>query len=81
MCSRYSFNITQQLIESNIFRIIDGFIPSQEDQKRQHYSADHFPFIIDSINLLDHIFPDKVESQAELEKHKAKLESDKRAYL
>jgi len=46
---RFSHAITKSLIDSNILKFIDGLIPSQEDQRKQHYSVDQFPFIIDAI--------------------------------
>lgn len=79
LCSRFSFEATKSLLDADIFRVIDGFLPSLDEQKRQHFSADQYPFIIDAIHLLDTVLPEREDLlNNEAEKQRRGLEKEKR---
>ena len=49
-------------VSFDIFRLIEKFIPSHQDLKNIHFTADKFPFIQDTLNLLDSLLPEKEEA-------------------
>jgi hypothetical protein len=59
LCSKYSFPVFKQVLEFNIFKLLESFLPSETEAKRTNFSADQYPFILDTVMLLDHIFPEK----------------------
>ena len=41
--------------------MVEVFLPSAEDQKKLNFSAESFPFIVETITLLDAILPSREE--------------------
>lgn len=65
--------MTKLIVGFDIFRLVEIFLPSQEDLKDIHFKSDKFPFVMDTINLLDSLFPEREES-LQNENDKSKLE-------
>lgn len=80
MCCRYSSNITKIIISFDIFRLIEQFLPGKEDFKKIHFTQDKFPFVMETISLLDSLFPDRQESFKDENDSRAKLEQEKRNF-
>jgi hypothetical protein len=53
MCAGASIRLTRQLLDSNIFKLIECFLPSQEDQKKLNFNIDQYPFIAETISMID----------------------------
>ena len=79
LCCRFSSLITKQLVDNNILRIMGGFLPSHDDHKHNHYSSDAYPYVIETISLMDAVFPEREDSlKSEVEKMREPVESEKR---
>lgn len=66
----------------DIFRLIEKFVPSVADIKNLHLSTDKFPFVQDTLNLLDSLLPEREDAlKAEHEKPRLKLELDKKKFF
>lgn len=79
LCCRFSSLITKQLLDQNILRVMEGFLPSHDDHKHKHYSSDQFPYVIETISLMDAIFPEREDSlKSEVEKLREATEAEKR---
>lgn len=59
LCSKFSMNLTSVILEFNIFKMLENFLPTQDDLKTLHFTADQFPFILETITLLDSLLPDR----------------------
>ena len=58
---------------------MEGFLPSYDDHKNNHYSSDQFPYIIETISLMDAIFPEREDAlKNEIEKLREPIENEKR---
>jgi hypothetical protein len=58
---------------------MESFLPSHDDHKHNHYSADQFPYVIETISLMDAIFPEREEVlKSEVEKLREPTENEKR---
>lgn len=79
LCCRFSSQITTNLLDNNILRVMEGFLPSHDDHKTNHYSSDSFPYVIETISLMDAIFPEREDAlKTEVEKLREPVESEKR---
>jgi len=58
----YSVNLTRKILEFNSLKLVETFLPSVEDQKKLNFSADHYPFIMEVISLIDALLPSREES-------------------
>lgn len=80
LCCRFSSIITKQLVDNNILRILSGFLPSHEDHQHTHFSSEQYPFVLETISLLDSIFPEREESlKSDAEKIRVPVETEKRS--
>lgn len=52
-------------MDSNIFKLIETFLPSSDDQKKSTFSVDHYPFIIESLSLIDSLLPQREDEPTE----------------
>jgi hypothetical protein len=59
-------NLTKIILDSDILKLIENFLPSHEDQKKLHFSVEQFPFIIETISLLDSMLPQREEDEQDL---------------
>lgn len=62
LCCKYSLNLTKIIVGFDILRFLEQFLPSAEDLKHIHFNADKFPFILDTLNLIDTLLPERLES-------------------
>lgn len=63
--SQYSVDLTQQMLSSSVFHTIEAFLPSTEDQKTIGFNVDQYPFIIETVSLIDALLPTNKGDQAE----------------
>jgi hypothetical protein len=47
------------IIDYDIFRLLSTFLPSREDLQKIQLSSDKFPFIIETIQLIDTLLPER----------------------
>lgn len=67
------------MLDYDVFKLLDGFLPSPDDHRKHHYSSDRFPFTLETISLLDVIFPERVDSlKSENDKMREPVENAKR---
>jgi hypothetical protein len=38
LSSKYSFDLAKMVIDFDVFKLVEGFLPSQEDLKKTHFS-------------------------------------------
>ena len=50
-------NLTRKVLECNVLRLVEHFMPSSEDQKKLHFSLDSFPFVLETLALIDSLLP------------------------
>lgn len=68
------------ILDFNIYQLVEKFLPSQDDIKTMHFSADQFPFILETITLMDSLLPEREEQpQNETDKVRISLENEKRS--
>jgi hypothetical protein len=53
ICVGSSINLTRQMLDYNIMKMVESFLPSQEDQKKINFNIDQYPFISETIGLID----------------------------
>jgi hypothetical protein len=74
--------MTKVMIDYDIFRLLSTFLPSREDLQKIQLSSDKFPFIIETIQLIDTLLPDRAETmKADHDKHRLELENVKRSFF
>ena len=56
------------ILDFNIFKLIEEFLPSYEDIMKMHFTVDQFPFILETISLIDSLLPEREEQFTENEK-------------
>ena len=47
------------ILEYDIFSLIEKFLPSYDDLMKNHFTADQFPFILETIGLIDALLPER----------------------
>lgn len=70
------------ILDFNIFKLIENFLPSHDDLKKFHFTQDQFPFVLETITLIDSLLPEREDPFAKdnlNEKVKANIEGEKRA--
>ena len=81
LCCKHSINMNIMIVSFDIFRLVEQFLPSSEDLKNIHFNSDKFPFILDTLNLIDALLPEREESlQNENDKPKLALEQGKKEF-
>jgi len=69
------------IVSADIFRLLEKFIPSSEDLKQIHFTADKFPFILDTLNLIDSLLPEREDLlKNDHEKPKLAVEIQKKEF-
>lgn len=81
---KFSFEIFKMTVDFDLFKVIENFLPSQEDMKKPNFSSDQYPFLSEAITVLETILPDREIDEStlsEVEKPKVMIEKYKRDYL
>ena len=86
-CCSYSLNMCKMILGFNILKLVETFLPSQEDQKQMHYSVETFPMIIETLSLIDSLLPSREDDlllpgpMSEAQIAQAKHFKEKRTYF